>query len=113
MQVLGTYEVDDRGRRCYLPPVPAFPKIDDVWPALERASKAVDAFDNALSAFPVPGVIGRLFARLDAVHSSGAEGATTTFTDLMEFESSLKRATDPEDARSVAGCAAAFDDFTE
>jgi Fic family protein len=54
-------------------------------------------------------VVGRLFARLDAVHSSGAEGSTTTFTDLMEFESSLRTAGDQEDAASVAACAEAFD----
>lgn len=51
--------------------------------------------------------------RLDAVHSSGAEGATTTFTDLLEYQSALRRAPDPEDAASVAGCAAAFDDLQD
>jgi Fic family protein len=56
-----------------------------------------------------PGGIGRLFARLDAVHSSGAEGSTTTFTDLMEFETSARVAPDPEDAETVAAYAAAFE----
>lgn len=53
--------------------------------------------------------MGRLFARLDAVHSSGAEGSTTTFTDLMEYESSRRVAADPEDAAAVAACAEAFE----
>jgi hypothetical protein len=96
---------------CYRPPVPPLPALDEVWASVEEARWLVDAFDRALAAFPVPGVVGRLFARLDAVHSSGAEGATTTFTDLLEYQSSPRRARDPEDAGSVAGCAAAFDDL--
>jgi len=52
----------------------------------------------------VPDVVGKLFARLDAVHSSGAEGATTIFTDLLEYQSSLNRAKDPEDAGGGRDC---------
>lgn len=113
MQGFGSFEPDERGRLCYLPAVPPFPKLDDVWGQLQRATKAVEEFDRALAAFPVPGVMGKLFARLDAVHSSGAEGATTTFTDLLEYQSSLGRAKDPEDAREVAATAEAFDEFSE
>ncbi|WP_207436450.1 Fic/DOC family N-terminal domain-containing protein, partial [Sabulibacter ruber] len=79
------------------------PVIDEVWEVLERARHAVESLDRALMGFPVSGVVGKLFARLDAVHSSGAEGATTTFTDLLEFQTSLQRARDPEDAQAVAG----------
>lgn len=112
MQGFGSFEPDDRGRLYYLPAVPPFPKLDDVWGQLQRATKAVEEFDRALAAFPVPDVVGKLFARLDAVHSSGAEGATTTFTDLLEYQSSLNRAKDPEDAREVAATAAAFDELS-
>jgi Fic family protein len=117
MQAFRNYEVDEGGGgrllSCYRPPVPPMPALDDVWPAVEHAMAAVGAFDRALSAFPVPGTVGRLFARLDAVHSSGAEGATTTFTDLLEYETSLKRAPDPEDASQVAACADAFESLQE
>lgn len=89
------------------------PPVDDVWEALDRTRPIVEEFDRVLSAFPVPGVVGRLFARLDAVHSSGAEGATTTFTDLLEYQSALRRAKDPHDAASVAGAAEAFDTLHE
>lgn len=112
MHGFGLYEPDDRGRLCYRPPVPPFPKLEAVWPSYERALTAVNAFDRALDDFPIPGVVGRLFARLDAVHSSGAEGSTTTFTDLMEYQTGLQRAPDPEDARSVAAAAQAFDDLS-
>lgn len=71
--------------------VPPFPKLDDVWGQLQRATKTVEEFDRALGAFPVPDVVGKLFARLDAVHSSGAEGATTTSTNLLEYQNSLRR----------------------
>lgn len=98
---------------CYRPPVPPMPLVDEIWEALERARPILEEFDRALSAFPVPGVVGRLFARLDAVHSSGAEGATTTFTDLLEYQSALRRAKDPQDAASVAGAAEAFDALHE
>ncbi len=108
MQGFGIYRID-RDRHCYRPPVPPLPSMDVVWDQYEPAAKAVEAFDRALAAFPVPQVIGKLFARLDAVHSSGAEGSTTTFTDLLEFQTSLRRARDPEDAEAVAGCAQAFD----
>jgi Fic family protein len=111
MQGFGQYEPDEHGRLCYRPPQPPFPSMDDVWEQHERAVRAVGNFDRALGVFPVSGVIGKLFARLDAVHSSGAEGSTTTFTDLLEYQSSLGRARDPADAESVAACAAAFDEF--
>jgi Fic family protein len=113
MQAFRNYEPDEGGGgrllSCYRPPVPPMPTLDDIWPAVEHAMAAIGAFDRALSAFPVPGTVGRLFARLDAVHSSGAEGATTTFTDLLEYETSLKQAPDPEDAGQVAACADAFE----
>lgn len=98
---------------CYRPPVPLMPPVEEVWEALDRARQTVEEFDRAQSAFPVPGVLGRLFARLDAVHSSGAEGTTTTFTELMKFESALRRAKNPHDAASVAGAAEAFDALHE
>lgn len=94
---------------CYRPPAPPMPPIDEVWEAVEPARSIIGEFDRALSAFPVPGVVGKLFARLDAVHSSGAEGGTTTFTDLLEYQSASRRARDPRDAASVAGAAEAFD----
>lgn len=92
-QGFGSFEPDERGRLCYLPAVPPFPKLDDVWGQLQRATKAVEEFDRALAAFPVPDVVGKLFARLGAVRSSGAEGATRTFTDLLEYQSSPNRRT--------------------
>ena len=109
MQGSGTIELDERGRPCFRPSVPVFPTMDAVWQPHDRAVQAVAAFDRALAAFPVAGVVGKLFARLDAVHSSGAEGSTTTFSDLLGFESALHRARDPEDAEAVAACAEAFD----
>ena len=114
----GLHEADEGGGgrllSCYRPPVPPLPALDDVWPAVEHATVAVGAFDRALAGFrmaerPVQGTVGRLFARLDAVHSSGAEGATTTFTDLLEYETSLNRAPDPLDAGQVAACADAYE----
>jgi Fic family protein len=54
-----------------------------------------------------------LFARLDAVHSSGAEGSTTTFTDLMEYESALRVAPNRDDAAIVAAAAAGMDENLE
>jgi Fic family protein len=98
---------------CYRPAIPQPPPLDDVWEALESARSRIDTFDRAVTAFPIPGVIGKLFARHDAVHSSGAEGATTTFTDLLEYQSSLRRAKDPDDTGSVAGCAEAFDNLQD
>lgn len=109
MQTFGTYDVDQHGRRCYRPPVPPFPRLDDLWDRLDPALRAISDFDRVLGSFPLANVIGKLFARLDAVHSSGAEGTTTTFTDLMGFQSGLKQARDREDAQTVAGCADAFD----
>jgi Fic family protein len=89
--------------------VPPVPPLEDVLDALEPAVAAVREFERALAGWQPPGMIGRLFARLDAVHSSGAEGSTTTFTDLMEYESSRHTAPDPDDASAVAACAAAFE----
>ena len=110
----GSYELDgDRGPSCFRPGVPRVPSMDDVQDVHEAAWRAVLDFDRMLVAWPHSGRVGRLFARLDAVHSSGAEGATTTFTDLMEFESSARVAPDPVDAASVASCAAAFDAETD
>src|ERR1700731_287263 len=101
----GIYELDPQGRRCFRPLVPPLPRLEDVQDILDPAVAAIREFDRSLAAWQRPGVVGRLFARLDAVHSSGAEGTTSTFADLMEFESSLHTAGDPEDAASVAACA--------
>lgn len=117
MNGFGAYESFEAGGgrlvSCYRPPVPPMPRLDEVWEALDRARPILEEFDRALTAFPVPGIVGRLFARHDAVHSSGAEGSTTTFTDLLEYQSALRRAKDPQDAASVAGVAEAFDALHE
>lgn len=105
----GAYEVDPSGRRCFRPHVPRIPPLEDVLDALDTAAAAVREFERALEGWQPPGLIGRLFARLDAVHSCGAEGSTTTFADLMEYESSRRTAPDPDDAAAVAACAAAFE----
>ena len=111
MIAFGTYEPLGQ-RLCYRPPVPPFPKLDDVWDALQAANQSVEAFDRALEAFPVRNLAGKLFARLDAVHSSGAEGSTTTFTDLMGYQTVLRRAPDPSDAQQVEAAGVAFDDLS-
>jgi Fic family protein len=112
VKVFGHYETDERGRVCYRPPIPEFPKLEDVWPQFERANRALTDFDRALASFPIVGTVGKLFARLDAVHSSGAEGTTTTFADLLEYQTSLKIAKAPEDARVVFAAAQAFDEIS-
>jgi Fic family protein len=106
---LGIFEVDDHGRKLFRPSVPPFPRLEAVHDLLIPAVTALGEFDRGLKQWDRAGGIGRLFARLDAVHSSGAEGSTTTFTDLMEFETRLKVAPDIDDAQSVAACADAFD----
>jgi Fic family protein len=108
----GIYEIDPLGRRCFRPHPPRVPPLEDILDALEPAVAAVREFEHALARWQPAGVIGRLFARLDAVHSSGAEGSTTTFTDLLEYESSRRIAADPEDAAAVAACAEAFETET-
>lgn len=106
----GIYEMDASGRRCFRPATPHVPRLEDILDSLDPAQAAIREFDRAILAFEPGGVVGRLFARLDAVHSSGAEGTTTTFTELMEFESSLHAAADPEDAASVSACAQAVEE---
>jgi Fic family protein len=105
----GVFELDPDGRRCFRPAAPRFPDIEDILDVLDPATAAVREFDRALSAWEQPGLVGRLFARLDAVHSSGAEGSTTTFSELMEYQTSLRSAPDPDDAAAVAACAEAIE----
>jgi Fic family protein len=105
----GVYEIDPHGRRCFRPYAPRVPDLEDILDAFDPAVTAVREFERALAGWQPAGVIGRLFARLDAVHSSGAEGSTTTFTDLLEYESSRHTAADPDDAAAVAACAEAFE----
>ena len=88
----GVFELDPDGRRCFRPAAPRLPAIEDIVDVLDPATAIVREFDRALSSWERPGLIGRLFARLDAVHSSGAEGSTTTFSELMEYQSSLRSA---------------------
>lgn len=107
--VSGLYEVDTAGRPCFRPHAPRAPALEDILDALDPAVAAVNEFERALAGRGTCGLIGRLFARLDAVHSSGAEGSTTTFTDLMEYESSRRRAADPDDAAAVEACAVALE----
>jgi Fic family protein len=104
----GSIELDGE-KACFRPAVPIMPRLEDVQDLLQRAIGSVGEFDRLLAARSKDGAIGRLFARLDAVHSAGAEGATTTFTELMEFETSERRAPDPADAAAVAACAEALE----
>ncbi len=90
----GAYEVDPLGRRCFRPHAPRIPPLEDILDAFDPAAAAVREFERALAGGQPPGLIGRLFACLDAVHSSRAEGSTTTFADLMEYESSRRTAAD-------------------
>jgi Fic family protein len=112
MQQAGERVPDARGRLCFVPAVPAAPSLDAVWDAVQRAGDAVAAFDRGVAAFPVADVLGMLFARLDAVHSSQAEGTTTTFSELIEYQAT-RRAPDPEDAETVATAAAAWADAAQ
>ena len=109
---IGKYERDENGRLCFRPSVPILPPLAAVWDQHEPARRAVEAFDLALTTSPVRNAVGRLFARHDAVHSSGAEGATTTFTDLLAYQS-FGRAMDVDDAAAVAACAQAFEQMAE
>lgn len=105
----GVYELDPDGRRCFRPATPRIPRLEDVVDVFDPALAAVREIDRTLAAWNRPGVVGRLLARLDAVHSSAAEGSTTTFTGLLEYETSLRTAPDPDDAATVAACANAVD----
>ncbi|MBF0168642.1 MAG: hypothetical protein HQL45_13530, partial [Alphaproteobacteria bacterium] len=58
MKEFGSYDLDAYGRLGYRPAVPPFPKLDDVWERLQGAESAIGEFDRALSAFPVPGILG-------------------------------------------------------
>jgi Fic family protein len=109
----GAYEADENGVLCFRPAIPRVPKLEEVHDAVDDALLRLRTLDRLLCEWPQHGRIGRLFARLDAVHSSGAEGSTTTFTDLMEFETSARVAPDPDDAERVAACAAAFEAETD
>jgi Fic family protein len=102
----GTFEFDERGRKLFKPDVPSFPALDEVHDLLDPAMASIREFDRRLGASNRDAAVGRLFARL--VHSSAAEGSTTTFTDLMEYETSLRIAPDVDDAAVVAAVADAF-----
>ena len=106
---LGVFELDPNGRRCFRPDAPPFPDIEDIIDLLEPATAALREFDRALAAWPRPDLVGRLFARLDAVHSCGAEGSTTTFCELMRCQSAPRSAPDAEAAAAVAVFAEAID----
>jgi Fic family protein len=106
----GTFEFDHRGRKLFRPNVPSFPALDEVHDLLDPAMACIREFDRRLGAWNRDAAVGRLFARLDAVHSSAAEGSTTTFTDLMEYETSLRIAPDADDAAVVAAVADALEE---
>lgn len=92
---------------CFLPNMPVPPPAAEIADILDAATRRLAELDAALDALPVPGIVGRLLARFDAVHSSGAEGTTTTFTELMQSENG-KLPPDPEDAAQVLDCAEGF-----
>jgi cell filamentation protein, protein adenylyltransferase len=102
---LGVFELDAQGRRCFRPDAPACPAFDDIIDRLEPATAALRKLDRALTAWPQPERVVRLFAALDAVHSCGADGSAVTFTELMVYRTSLRTAPNPEDAAGVAACA--------
>jgi Fic family protein len=107
----GRYETDQQNRRHFRPHVPQLPRLDDVADILLPATETLKEFDRQLLEFGETGISGRLFARLDAVHSSGAEGSTTTFTELMDFAVRPEAVPSPVEAEEVAACADAIDDM--
>lgn len=109
----GIFELDSFGRKLFRPTVPRYPTLENVIGQLEPATAALREFDRRLSELDNTAAVGRLFARLDAVHSSGAEGSTTTFTELMEYESALHMAPDPDDAAVVLGAATGLEERLE
>src|ERR1700709_1917264 len=104
----GTFEFDDRGRKLFKPDVPSFPALGEVHDLLDPAMASIREFDRRLGAWSRDAAGGPLFAPPDAVHSSAAGGSTTTFTDLMEYETSLRIAPDVDDVAVVAAVADAF-----
>jgi Fic family protein len=92
---------------CFQPRMPVPPDLEQVAGVLLEADRALAVLDQALDSLPVPGVIGRLLARFDAVHSSGAEGTTTTFTELLQDEAG-KAPPAPDDAAQVLAAADGF-----
>jgi len=70
----GVYELDPDGRRCFRPAIPHIPRLEDVVDVLDPALAAVRELDRTLAAWNRPGVVGRLLAKLGAVHSSAAPG---------------------------------------
>jgi hypothetical protein len=108
MSVSGHIDVDGRGGRFFRPAVPRIPAIADIGDLLEKAKEALGRFDLLLASQHQNGAAARLFASLDAVQSSAAEGLSTTFTELMEFEAS-GRGTEPGGAATVAACSKCFE----
>ena len=105
----GKYEFDREGRRLFRPTIPQFPRPEDIVEPLRSATAALAEFDNRLSTLDNPEPLCRLFNRLDAVCSSAAEGSTTSFRTLMEYESDLRIAPDRHDAAGVSAVSNALD----
>lgn len=107
----GRYEIDSHGRRHFRPNIPRLPRLEDTIDILSPATEALREFDRRLAEFGMTGMSGRLFARLDAVHSSGAEGSTTTFTELMDFSARAVTVPSIVEAEEIAALAEAVDDM--
>ena len=109
----GSYEYDEQGRRLFRPNAPPFPRLEDVHSLLDPAVTALREFDRRLTILDKKGTVGRLFARLDAVHSSERKAPRPPSPILMEYESALRGAPDRDDAAVVAAAAAGMDENLE
>src|SRR5947207_785959 len=111
---LGTYVVKtfkDESFRAYVPPpLPPDPPLalQPLLPLLEQANQALGRLDGLASILPDPSLFIYLYVRKEAVLSSQIEGAQSSLSDLLLFESEEAPGVPIEDVQEVSNYVAAM-----
>jgi Fic family protein len=112
---LGAYVVttagDERVRAFVPPPLPPEPpvQLNPLQSLLEQANQALGRLDGLASVLPDLSLLIYMYVRKEAVLSSQIEGAQSSLSDLLMFESEEAPGVPLDDVREVSNYVAALD----
>src|SRR5690242_5549389 len=108
----GRYQQQPTGYKAFLPaPLPPDPPIAfdaEMMRLLSDADRNLGRLDGVTVTLPNPDLFLFMYVRKEAVLSSQIEGTQASLIDVLEYESNIGRAENPQDVEEVINYVAAM-----